>query len=95
MGKDQADSEVEDSIENTADEVPSTEEDGTEPQASVDDLISKIISNDNVGAKQDFESIIASKLDALLDTKKQELAQALYRNNSSDEAESEEVEQEE
>lgn len=55
----------------------------------VEDLIDKIIGDDNVGAKSDFEALISSKLDDLLNARKQEIAKSLY-SDSADEDESQE-----
>lgn len=41
-------------------------------------MIGKIINGDNVDAQEDFASVLANKVSAALDTRKQELAQSIY-----------------
>lgn len=55
----------------------------------VEDLVDKILDDDNVGAKKDFEDLIAAKLNDLLDARKQSIAQSLY-SDSEEEVEGQE-----
>ena len=48
---------------------------------SVDSMLDKIIDDDNVGAKDDFEALIAAKLNDVLDARRLEIAQSLYSND--------------
>jgi hypothetical protein len=47
-------------------------------QELIDDMINKIIDNDNLGAQDDFNNIIADKINAVIDLKKQEVAASIY-----------------
>lgn len=44
----------------------------------IDAMINKIIDNDNLGAQADFNNIIADKINAVIDLKKQEVAASIY-----------------
>lgn len=74
----------ENNIENE-EEVSNDQELETEPVANIDDMIDKIVNDDNVGAKADFETLIANKLNALLDARKQDIAQSLYSDGEGEE----------
>lgn len=78
-------SEVDDSEEETTD---------VEPEVTIDGMLDKIIDGENVSAQQDFESIIAAKLNDALEAKKQELAVSLYNSPNQDQEEQEEQENE-
>lgn len=52
-------------------------------------MINKIIDGDNIGAKEDFHSIIADKINTVMDLKKQEVAASIYGSDKV-EAETEE-----
>lgn len=84
MGEEVIDNEVED-IETTEDEGPS----------AVERLVDKIIDDDNVGAIEDFEAILADKLNAALDQKKIDVARSIYSNDDETEQGDEETEEEE
>jgi hypothetical protein len=47
-------------------------------QELIDDMINKIIDNDNLGAQGDFNNIIADKINAVIELKKQEVAASIY-----------------
>lgn len=47
---------------------------------TLQDLIDKIIADDNVGAADSFNSAISAKVSDALDAKKFELAQSVYSN---------------
>lgn len=67
-------------VEQSATEQDTGVEQETEaqPTVSTDSMVDKIIDGNNIGAKSDFEALIADKLNAALELKKQELAQSLY-----------------
>ena len=44
----------------------------------INNMIDKIIAGDNVSAKEDFDSLISTKVTSALDARKVELAQAIY-----------------
>lgn len=52
-------------------------------------MVDKILNGDNVGAQEDFSSIIATKMTQALDVKKQELAQNVYQDTQEDGTEQE------
>jgi hypothetical protein len=57
----------------------------------VSSLIDKIIAGDSVSAKEDFDALLANKVTAALEVRKQEIAQSLYVDQvSNTEEESEE-----
>ena len=49
-------------------------------QEIISTMIDKIIDGDNIGAQEDFSSIIATKMTQALDARKQELAQNIYQD---------------
>lgn len=51
---------------------------------SIDDMINKIIDGDNIGAQEDFHSIIADKINTVIDLKKQEVAASIYGSEQAD-----------
>lgn len=65
------------------------EENNTDDTASViNNMIDNIIDGNNTEAGQDLQALLASKLSAALELKKQEIAQSLYnQENGSDEQE--------
>jgi len=52
---------------------------------TIDDLINKIIDGDNIGAQGDFNSIIADKINTVIDLKKQEVARSIYGQETQEE----------
>lgn len=50
----------------------------------ISNMIDKIIQGDNVSAKEDYEALISSKLQAALDDKKVEVAQSIYGSDQPD-----------
>lgn len=75
----------ENTIDNEEEQVSDETELETEPVANIDDMIDKIVNDDNVGAKADFETLIANKLNAHLDARKQDIAQSLYSDEQGEE----------
>jgi hypothetical protein len=59
-------------------------------QELIDDMINKIIDNDNLGAQDDFNNIIADKINAVIDLKKQEVAASIYGTEQVEDETSEE-----
>lgn len=49
------------------------------------DMIDKITAGDNTAAQDDFNNLIAPKLQNALDIRKQEIAQSIYSNTTQDE----------
>lgn len=62
---------------------------------TLNDFISKIIDGNNTEAKDDFENIIAHKLNAALDAKKIEVARSIYGQQEVEDSHEEGEEQEE
>lgn len=58
-------------------------------QETIANMIDKIIDGDNIGAQEDFTSIIATKMTQALDARKQELAQNIYQDQQEDGTEQE------
>lgn len=63
----------------------------------INDMIDKIIDNDNVGAQVDFENAIQHKMNDAIEAKKQEVAASIYGSSveNSDEESVEEIDHEE
>jgi hypothetical protein len=49
---------------------------------SIEDMINKIIDGDNIGAQEDFNTVIADKINTVIDLKKQEVAASIYGSDS-------------
>lgn len=58
-------------------------------QEIISSMVDKILNGDNVGAQEDFSSIIATKMTQALDVKKQEIAQNVYQDSQEDGTEQE------
>jgi len=59
-------------------------------QELINNIIDKIISGDNAEAKQSIESILSQKMNDAIDVKKQEVAQSIYSQQTTDDVSSEE-----
>lgn len=62
-----------------------------ETRQSIEDMINKIIDGNNIGAQEDFNTIIADKINTVIDLKKQEVAASIYGSEQADTETEEEI----
>jgi hypothetical protein len=62
-----------------------------ETRQSIEDMINKIIDGDNIGAQEDFNTVIADKINTVIDLKKQEVAASIYGSEQADTETEEEI----